>query len=107
MILIKKELYTSRLVYPNNQDPSIEIRGLERNVSLGLLSLYSNVSSAFLRVCLIGVSQFLVIEIIISSVSFLVWSYWGSFIYCIISWQIKHIVLLLKSTGFWSSSSKQ
>ena len=37
-----------RLVNPTIQDPSIEIGTLKENVSLGLVSFYSNVSSAFL-----------------------------------------------------------
>ena len=46
--MLKKEMYSSRSINPIVQNPSIDIGGLKRNVSLGLLSLKTNVSSAFL-----------------------------------------------------------
>ena len=67
----KVEFLTSNLVNCIIQAASIEIAGLKGNVSLDLLILNSNISSAFLWVCLISVSQFLVAESYKSSVSFL------------------------------------
>ena len=60
--MLKIELYSSKLVKPIIQDPSIEISGSEENVSLGLVNLNSHVFSAFLWVCLISVSKFLLKE---------------------------------------------
>ena len=45
--MLKMELYTSKLTNSIIHDPSIDIGGLKINVSLGLLSLNSNNSSAF------------------------------------------------------------
>ena len=72
-VSIKIELYTSKHVNPVIQlkprpkslDGSIE------KVFLGLVSLNSSVSCGFVWVCLISVSQFLVIESIKASVSLL------------------------------------
>ena len=59
-VIIKMEFYTFRLVNLIIQSPLIWIGGLKWNVSLGLVILNSKVSSAFLWVCVISVSQFLV-----------------------------------------------
>ena len=72
--MLNIELYTSGLMNPVIQALLIDIGGLKWNVSLDLVSLNFNVSSGFLRVCLINVSQFLVIAIKKTSVSFLGWT---------------------------------
>ena len=69
-VRLEIELYTSKIVSPIIQDPSIRIGGLKWNVSLGLISLNFNVSTGFVWVWWISVSQFLAMDNIRSCFSF-------------------------------------
>ena len=59
-VIIKIDLYTSKLVTPTIQwESTLRLNdALKKNVSLGCVSKNSDVSCGFVWVCLISVSQF-------------------------------------------------
>ena len=69
-IILKKETFTSILLNPILQDPSIGMGSANEKASIGLVSLLFRVFCYFVWLCLLSVSKFLVIENNISSVSF-------------------------------------
>ena len=68
--MIKIELYSSKPGSLVIEDPSIDVDGLNEKISLGWVSLNSNVSCGFLWVCFTTILQLLVNESNKSSVSF-------------------------------------